>query len=327
MHTPVAFMIFNRPDLTERAFAAIAQARPPKLLVVGDGPRPNHPEDVEKCAAARAIIDRVDWDCEVLTNYAPENLGVGRRGATGITWVFERVEEAIILEDDCLPHPTFFSYCEELLERYRHDERIACISGTNHLFGKKATPYSYNYFLHVRAVWGWATWRRAWRYYDYHTSLWHTIRAQGLLPSVFLEGKEEARIYENHYGPERTDYDGWDQQWFFACVTQHALTIVPGVNLVSNLGFRADAVHTINSEHRLANVPVSPMTFPLVCPPFVMRDASAEAITRRHEQPRRAFLLRALNRALLRFFPIEVARAVQESKRRLYRFTQGRRGS
>ena len=172
--TPVAFLIFNRPDTTARVFEAIRQAKPPKLLVVADGPRPDRPDDVEKCKAARAIIDRVDWACEVLTNYSDLNLGCGKRPATGITWVFEQVEEAIIFEDDCLPHPSFFRFCEELLNYYRHDERIMVISGNNFQFGRNRTDDSY-YFSRYNHIWGWASWRRAWEYFDYDLKLWPKI--------------------------------------------------------------------------------------------------------------------------------------------------------
>lgn len=156
LKTPVAFLIFNRPDTTRRVFAEIAKARPPKLLVVADGPRADHPDDVEKCAAVRAIIDGIDWDCKVLTNYSDINLGCKRRVSSGLDWVFDTVEEAIILEDDCLPHPAFFRFCEEMLNKYRDDKRIAMISGDNFQFGRKRTEYSY-YFSRYPHIWGWAS--------------------------------------------------------------------------------------------------------------------------------------------------------------------------
>ena len=138
MRTPVVFIIFSRPDLTARVFAEIARARPEKLLVIADGPRPDREGEDAKCAATRAIIERVDWPCEILKNYSNVNLGCGHRPATGLRWVFEQVEEAIILEDDCVPHPTFFRFCEELLEHYRDDERVMHISGDNFdLIGEK----------------------------------------------------------------------------------------------------------------------------------------------------------------------------------------------
>ncbi len=115
LKTPVAFIIFKRPDNTQKVFEAIRQAKPPKLLVIADGARAERPGEVERCAATRAIIDRVDWECEVLKNYSDTNMGIKQRVTSGLSWVFNTVEEAIILEDDCLPHPTFFRYCEELL--------------------------------------------------------------------------------------------------------------------------------------------------------------------------------------------------------------------
>ena len=156
MTTPVALLIFNRPECTERVFAAIRQAKPSMLLAIADGPRPDRPDDIAKCAAARAIIDRVDWDCEVFKNYADTNLGCGVRPATGISWVFDRVETAIILEDDCIPHPDFFRYCDELLTRYRDDERVMHISGNNFWAGKYQHEDSY-LFSRYTLSWGWAT--------------------------------------------------------------------------------------------------------------------------------------------------------------------------
>ncbi|OUC08639.1 hemolytic protein HlpA-like protein, partial [Litorilinea aerophila] len=165
MQTPVIFLIFNRPDTTAQVFAEIAKARPRRLLVVADGPRPHRPDDVEKCSATRAVIERVDWPCEVSCDFAEENLGGRRRISSGLTWAFSQVEAAIVLEDDCLPHPTFFPFCEELLNRYCHDERIMAITGDNFQFGRSRTKYSY-YFSRYFHSWGWATWRRAWQHYD-----------------------------------------------------------------------------------------------------------------------------------------------------------------
>ena len=145
MKTPVAFFIFNRPDPTARVFAEIARARPAQLLVVADGSRADRVGEREACLAARSVIDRVNWPCEVLTNFAESNLGCKQRVSSGIDWVFEQVEEAIILEDDCLPHPSFFRFCGELLEKYREDERVMMISGNDFQRGKNATPYSYRF--------------------------------------------------------------------------------------------------------------------------------------------------------------------------------------
>ncbi|MEN2383889.1 MAG: hypothetical protein KA716_33360 [Gloeotrichia echinulata DEX184] len=152
LSTPIGFFIFNRPDLTAQVFEAIRQTKPHKLLVVADGPR--FPEEEEKCLKTREVIKSVDWDCEVLTNFSEINLGCKYRVYSGLDWVFSQVEEAIILEDDCLPTPSFFYFCQTLLQRYRDDERVMHISGNNFQFGQSRTPYSY-YFSKYNHIWGW----------------------------------------------------------------------------------------------------------------------------------------------------------------------------
>lgn len=277
LSTPVAFIIFNRPDTTERVFAEIAKARPPKLLVIADGPRANRSGEAEKCVATRAIIERVDWPCEVLTNYSEVNLGCKRRVSSGIDWVFEQVEEAIILEDDCLPHPTFFRFCEELLSHYRDDDRIAVISGDNFQLGQKRTDASY-YFSRYNHIWGWASWRRAWKYYDLEARLWPELRdggcLDGLIPNPgerkYWAGAFEA-VYQGHI-------DTWDYQWTLACWSQGMISVLPEVNLVSNIGFGADATHTRGAS-KYADMPVAQMDFPLCHPHIVLPHPKADSFT------------------------------------------------
>jgi len=279
--TPVAFLIFNRPDTTARVFEAIRQAKPPQLLVVADGPRPDRADDIEKCKAARAIIEGVDWDCEVLTNYSDLNLGCKNRVSSGLDWVFDTVEQAIILEDDCLPHPSFFRFCQDLLDYYRNDQRIMAISGDNFQFGRKRTEYSY-YFSRYNHVWGWATWRRAWQYYDVKMRLWQEIRDGNWLESILVESqavKYWTKIFQTSYDAK---IDAWGYPWTFACWIQNGLTILPNVNLVSNIGFREDATHTIGSKSRVANLPVKEMNFPLKQPPFLIRDEAADSYTQKN---------------------------------------------
>ncbi|KCZ72175.1 hypothetical protein ANME2D_01579 [Candidatus Methanoperedens nitroreducens] len=274
LKTPVAFIIFNRPDTTRRVFAEIAKAGPRKLLVIADGPRADHPEDAEKCAAVRAIIDNVDWDCEVLTNYSDVNLGCKRRVSSGLDWVFDTVEEAIILEDDCLPHPTFFRFCEELLEKYRNDKRIAMISGDNFQFGRKRTKYSY-YFSRYPHIWGWASWRRAWKNYDVDMKLWPEIRDGGWLQDL-LGAKISVWYWKNRFeNVYKGKIDTWDYQWAFSCWIQNALTVIPDVNLVSNIGFDMNAVHT-KVKHEFADMEIEPMSFPISHSDYILRDSNAD---------------------------------------------------
>ncbi|MEC4818255.1 MAG: glycosyltransferase family 2 protein, partial [Scytonema sp. PMC 1069.18] len=249
LSTPIGFLIFNRPDLTEQVFASIAQAKPKKLFVIADGPR--FPEEVEKCEKTRAIIHKVDWDCEVLTNFSETNMGCGRREASGFDWVFSQVEEAIFLEDDTLPAPSFFHFCETLLERYRDDERVMHINGDNSL-SQKRNEYSY-YFSKYMHGWGWASWRRAWQHYDYYMKTWPKFRKSGLLQLVCEDPHEQkywSNILDQMYADPQV-IDTWDYQWIYTCWSQNGLAIAPNQNLISNLGFnREDAAHTTGDSPR-----------------------------------------------------------------------------
>ncbi|MBP2626011.1 MAG: hemolytic protein HlpA-like protein [Firmicutes bacterium] len=272
--TPVAFFIYNRIDSSETIFEQIRSAKPPKLLVIADGPHVDRPNDKEKCAATRAIIDRVDWDCEVIKNYSDINLGMGTRQRSGFNWIFQKLEEVIILEDDTVPHPTFFRYCQEMLERYRNDERIMAISGCNFQFSDQQPKYSY-YYSKFGHYWGWAGWRRAWKYYDPTMTLWPQIRDKGLLFNIL--GNEKSVQYwtqmlDKTYSGE---IDTWDYQWTFSCWLQNGLIIIPSVNLVSNVGFGPGATHTTRITEA-ANVATAAMNFPLKHLPFIIRHVQAD---------------------------------------------------
>lgn len=273
LSTPVAFLIFRRPDLTQKVFERIRQAQPKKLFVVADGPR-NEAEAV-KCAQARAVIDQVDWDCEVMTHYSAVNLGCKNRVSSGISWVFSQVEEAIILEDDCLPSPTFFSFCEILLHRYRYDERVCMISGNNFQRGILRTPYSY-YFSKYSHIWGWATWRRAWQHWDDNPQVWTIFREHELLKSIHPDPDEYqywVKIFDDVF--YRQHPDTWDYLWTFACWSQGGLTILPHVNMVTNLGFRADAARTKITQDVNAFIPMFDIQ-KIIHPPFCVTDSQAD---------------------------------------------------
>ena len=278
IQTPVAFIIFKRPQETQKVFAEIRKVKPPKLLVVADGPRADRPGEDQECAQVRAIIDRVDWDCEVLKNYADVNLGCRRRVSSGINWVFDTVEEAIIIEDDCLPHPTFFRFAEELLDRYRDDRRIMSISGQNVQFGRKRTDYSY-YFSRYNHCWSWASWRRAWQHYDLDMKLWPEIRDGNFLADVLGDShavKVWTKTFELCYEGK---IDTWDFQWAFASFIQNGMNILANVNLASNIGHGTGATHTGDASSPYNNMPAEALTFPLKHPPFAIRDTQADNFT------------------------------------------------
>ena len=276
MKTTVAFLVFNRPDTTETVFETIRQAKPPKLLVVADGPRANRVGEAEKCAAVRNITERVDWECEVIRNYSDVNLGCKRRVSSGLDWVFNTVEEAIILEDDCLPHPSFFRFCDELLDRYRHDERIMMISGTNYLGEWKSHIQSYH-FSYYGGIWGWASWQRAWKYYDVNMYLWKHKEVKDRIRDI-LANDYQYRLREKLF--EATflnQINTWDYQWSFARLLQSGLSVVPCTNLVSNLGFREDATHTNSNNSALSKLRTLELKFPI-------RHSDFTAIDRLYDQ-------------------------------------------
>lgn len=264
LNTPVAFIIFNRPDTTDIVFMEIARAQPSKLLVISDGPRLNRPGEAERVAQTRAIIDRVDWDCEVLTHYAETNMGCKMRVSSGLDWVFAQVEEAIILEDDCVPQPSFFRFCQELLEKYRNDERVALISGDNFQFGRHRTDASY-YFSRYNHIWGWASWRRAWNHYDRDIKSWPEIQKDDGLRQVTFSEQEAAYWSKACQGVYDKTIDTWDTQWTLAIFSRGMVNILPSVNLIKNIGFGPEATHT-QGLSIYANMETEPMTFPLVHP-------------------------------------------------------------
>lgn len=277
LHTPVAFLVFNRPTLTEQVFDMIRQARPAQLLIVADGPRMTRPEDLRLCQEVRRIVSQVDWPCEVFRNYADTNLGCKQRVSSGLAWVFQTVEQAIILEDDCLPVSSFFLFCEELLERYHDDTRIMQICGNNLAGSKFVEEQSYT-FSKIGPIWGWASWRRAWKYYDVEMKLW---------PQTV-----EEKLYENFWDlPDEVDFrfplyqevynhaiDTWDIQWGFAKFIHAGLSIIPKYNLISNIGFDdgAESTHTVNPHHPLAKLPCHELSFPLQHPSYLIRNKLLE---------------------------------------------------
>jgi hypothetical protein len=278
LSTPIAFLIFNRPDLTEIVFQAIRRAKPKQLFVIADGPR--NADEEKLCAKSKAIIDQVDWDCEVIKNYSEVNLGCRDRVSSGIDWVFSQVEEAIILEDDCLPSEFFFDFCETMLDCYRDDRRIMMISGDNFQVYREQLPasheYSY-YFSKYVHVWGWATWRRAWEFYDVNMSSWPFFQEENLTHSI-SEDPVEILFWQDIF--ERVaagEIDTWDYQWVYTCFHQSGMSIMPTVNLISNIGFRADATHTL-AESPWANLGVG-IIGEIEHPTFTVRDRDSDLYT------------------------------------------------
>ena len=272
LQTPVALVVFNRPDTTRRVFAAVREARPVKLLLIADGPRLDRPGEAELCDEVRGIVTAVDWPCEVHTNFSGPNLGCHPRVISGYDWVFSLVEEAILLEDDTLPDPTFFRFCQEMLERFRGDSRIAAVTGTNYVQDESSTIRDSYLFCIFGSLWGWATWRERWQEYDRHMEHWADLRETQALSRIFDDART-ARWWTEIFdrAKEQGNRAAWDYLWQYTNLFRHRLTIVPNVNLVQNLGFGAQATHTKNENKRLMPA-MRQMQFPLRHPAAVIWD-------------------------------------------------------
>ncbi len=283
MQTPVALSVFARPDLTEVVFQAIRQAKPRQLFVFADGPRSS--DDVAACAKARDVIKRVDWECDVRTDFSDVNLGARKRYASGVDWVFSEVESAIIFDDDCVPDPTFFSFCETMLAHYRDDTRVMMISGTN-LLGRWKVERQSHHFSYFGCPWGWASWRRAWAHYDITMSGWGDAENRERVRDVIADEvcyAMQARRFDRLFGDPGNRHS-WDLPWSFACLLQSGLTVTPAVNLVSNLGCLGGT--TMPREHPFANLPTASMPFPARFPTSVTPDRTfdRECMVRLHDE-------------------------------------------
>ena len=241
------------------------------MYVAADGPRLHKEGEKEKCETVRKIVTQIDWDCELTTLFREENLGCGKAVSEAITWFFDHVDEGIILEDDCLPNTSFFLFCQDLLERYRDNGKITHISGNNFQLGKRRGNGDY-FFSNYTFIWGWATWRRAWRKYDY------SMRDYELLLKnykyKYLIQQEMMRVVK--YG----NLDTWDVQWQYTNFYYYALAIQPKINLVKNIGFSEDATHTKGNEPKsISDSRFGELTFPLRHPKKITADLKADLFT------------------------------------------------
>jgi FkbM family methyltransferase len=269
------FLLFNRPDLTRRVFERIREARPAQLFVAADGPRPDRPGEAALCAEARRVMEGVDWPCAVTTLFRGKNMGCRSAVGSALTWFFEQVEAGIILEDDCLPDPSFFPYCAELLVRYKDHEQVLSISGDCFQPDGFEPGASY-YFSFYQHIWGWATWRRAWQHYQ--PKLEHNpclLDIEWLCRH--LDSKPAGRYWRDIIERYHHDQiDTWDYPWLFSCWAHQGLGIVPARNLVTNIGFDSRATHTANQLFPKAIQPAYPMPFPLRHPDHVSRSSAAD---------------------------------------------------
>jgi hypothetical protein len=241
---PVIYIFFNRPDVMARSLAAIRAARPSRLHLIADGPRTNKPGEAERCAEARALVEKtIDWPCEVTRDFSPTNLGCGRRLSSGLTTAFELLVEAVVIEDDIVPHPDFFAFCAVHLERHRDDAHVHTLCGFNPLNKYQPRRGPAVASLH-NSIWGWASWQRSWKDYRFDMAEWNdpavkqTVRAtinDDLLFGFYRQGFDDTASGQ---------LDSWDFQWSYAMMKHRRVALTSTVNFIENIGFHGAATHT-----------------------------------------------------------------------------------
>ena len=252
---PILFLVFNRPELTLKVFNKIKEIKPKKLYVACDGPRDINNEN-QIVSQVREITNNVTWDCNLKKLYRNHNLGCKNAVSGALDWFFENEDKGIILEDDCLPNQDFFLFCKELLLKYENDPRVSMITGNNFQDGNFRGDGSY-YFSGYNHIWGWATWKRVWNFYDKNMSFWPTWSKSQDWKDKFPDLLE--RIYwKRNFDKVYTNLiDTWDYQLLALLKKIGGLCVTPNVNLVSNIGFGENATHTTDEADKNANLPTS----------------------------------------------------------------------
>jgi len=280
---PVVLIVFNRVDLVEKQLNVLKKIVPEKLFIICDAPRAGNDTDMEAVTTIKSMIDSITWCSQILKNYATENMGCDRRITSGLDWVFQYVEEAIILEDDCIPSKDFFKYCEELLEKYKNIKNIFYISGSNEISRFKMKN-SY-LFIPAASTWGWATWKCAWDTFDYNTFLiqWDNEKNRKVKWEYSLPG-DRKRWISNIDRNRKNGIIPWDYCWSWHVIQSNGLSVVPQKNMIENVGFRTDATHTMDKPEKYEGV-IEKMNFPLMHPDIIEIDKGYYLENWKYEKP------------------------------------------
>lgn len=275
--TPVLFLVFNRLDTTIKVFNKIRDAKPPRLYISSDGAREQKQNENDKVIEIRKfLIDNIDWNCEVKTLFNETNLGCKLAVSNAISWFFKNEEQGIILEDDCVPSSSFFFFCEEMLKKYKNDLRIWHISGNNFLSSQEGIYEDY-YFSKYVHVWGWATWANRWNAYDVYLNNLPIFINQNQIKNLFFKKNIEI-IWKNIFiNTFENKIDTWDYQWVYTTLSNSGLSIIPRINLVTNIGFGNDATHTFGDNLGISNIDAKEFNFPLTHPNFLLQNSIADS--------------------------------------------------
>ncbi len=258
---PVLLLAFNRPATTRRVLDAIRGGGVRELYVALDGPRPGNARDAAGCAEVLELVTAADepWRLHLLRRET--NLG-GKAGVvTALDWFFDQVPEGIVLEDDCVPAPDLFGFAAAMLERFRDDERVWQVSGSN-LMGEWQSQDRDYLFSSGGDIWGWASWRRAWQQRDMDGRLWADPQARATAERFLGPLAWERLAPEFAAAADSAVDDVWDYQWAFTRACHEALTVFPAVNLVANIGFGSHGTHTAYHKY-FAEMPFGRLTHPL----------------------------------------------------------------
>jgi hypothetical protein len=246
----VVVIIYNRPDHTRRLFEQIERVKPHRIFIIADGPKYNNSHDKKKCEECREIFNQVDWTEDIHKNFAASNMGLKARVSSGLDWVFTYTDQAIILEDDCIPSEDFFSYCSLALEEFKSNDEVSVITGDNFQNGIVRGDGSY-YFSKYNHCWGWATWKRAWKLYDGNIEFWPDWKLSEDWSSMFQSNQEKkywTEIFEKVY---RGELNSWAYPWTASVWKNGGLTVTPNVNLVENIGFDDQATNTFSKRKKI----------------------------------------------------------------------------
>ncbi len=297
LNKAVLFLVFNRPDVTTRVFAAIREAKPPRLYAAANGPREHHKDDHFKCVEVRNLItENIDWPCELYTLFRDEHLSACDAGSSAINWFFERENDGIILEDDILPHPDFFRFCEELLDKYADNEQVMHISGSNFNPARWYANADY-YFSKYAISHGWATWKHSWQSYvndlaafDYFPSDIKIIpneKERNRFVKLFLQVRENA-----------DEFNSWDFQWLCSILHSGGLAVQTNINLISNLCLDAK-VKRVMDRWKTVNIHTLKLPETLVHPKEVKPDLEADISFRFLRLPLLTTILRYISAFIL----------------------------
>tara|TARA_Y100001972_G_C7653143_1_gene328585 strand:+ start:1504 stop:2445 length:942 start_codon:yes stop_codon:yes gene_type:complete len=270
---PILILIFNRPDKTELLIKHLSAVKPRKLYIAADGPRTNREQEITD-KTRKIIDDHINWDCDVQRLYRSENLGLRVAVSSAIDWFFEKEQSGVILEDDCLPDPTFFRFCTELLEKYRDEDRIMHISALNS-FPTQSDPNGYYFSIYPKS-WGWATWKRAWKRYDDSVEKYQIASKSNKWKAMFQTALDmtfwKLIIEKMSTKNSKMRSTSWAYFWTLSVRYHDGLCINPNVNTIQNIGFDLDATNTSESgnfSNYMRNIEVESIQFPLIHPSHI----------------------------------------------------------